>query len=73
MNGSFKPHGFAFKLVGTTRSTNASWTNIEADSQIDFEMKDKLRQGAYKDLNLYFAYLPKLGSNQNQLLGFAYI
>jgi hypothetical protein len=73
LNESFKPHGFAFKLIGTTHSRNASWTNINGDSEHDFEMKDKLQQGTYKDLNLYFAFLPELGSNRDQLLGFAYV
>lgn len=48
------PWGFEFKLVNTSRVSNADWyQNAGADSELGDEMKTSLRQGGANALNLY--------------------
>lgn len=63
--------GFNFELVDTSYTSNPSWVNIVADSELEFDMKNTLRQGSYKDLNLYFVTGPVLEGEE--VLGYAYV
>jgi hypothetical protein len=58
--------GFRFKLKGITRSTEPSWFHLTGYGQ-DRRMKEALRVGGPRTLNIYSA---KLGAN---LLGYAYL
>jgi hypothetical protein len=59
--------GFRFTLAGTTRTTNASWYDgLTYGTSKEAAMKAALRQGTYKDLNIYTANLG------DDLLGWAY-
>ncbi|KAG6037783.1 hypothetical protein E4U41_004738, partial [Claviceps citrina] len=50
LSADYELTGFRFKLVNTTRTVNRRW----ADFKHETEMKKALRQGDYRDLNLYF-------------------
>ena len=62
--------GFAFDLVGVTRTTNAEWfTNLVTDLNVEFAAKTALRRGGNDTLNIYtvdggpylgFAYYPSI-------------
>lgn len=56
---------YAFNLVATTYTDNASWYNMGYGSSAEMQAKAALRQGTAQDLNIYSA---NLGSN---LLGWA--
>ncbi|HET7706611.1 MAG TPA: hypothetical protein VFM36_11025, partial [Thermoanaerobaculia bacterium] len=48
------PTGFAFELVGVTRTVNPEWfTGIAFDFGMEFEAKKALRQGDAGTLNIY--------------------
>lgn len=48
------PTGFAFELVGVTRTVNPEWfTGIAFDFAMEFEAKKALRQGDAGTLNIY--------------------
>ena len=49
LNDSFRPFGFEFTLMGTTRSNNSRWYYYEA-----FTMKSTLHIGDASTLNVYF-------------------
>ncbi|KAJ1330995.1 Pregnancy-associated plasma protein-A [Microdochium nivale] len=63
LNEAFAPHLISFKLAGTDFTTNSGW----AKDSNEMAMKQKLRKGAYKDLNLYFVEQPAGGA-----LGYCY-
>lgn len=57
LNESYKPHGFSFKLIETTRTINESWADIGTSPvkpSTEGEMRAALRKGGYQDLNLFF-------------------
>lgn len=58
----FTGSGFKLTLANTTKTVNAAW----AGGSNEMAMKKKLRQGNYRDLNLYFL------DNLPGLLGFCY-
>lgn len=62
IKADFKPHGIAFQHIRTTRTINTGWSK-DGD---EVAMKRRLRQGTYRDLNLYI--LPRLMFNA---LGYA--
>lgn len=64
LNTDFAPHGVAFNLLGTDKTVNSAWGQ---DSN-ELAMKQSLRKGTYKDLNIYFQY--KLTEDS---LGYAYL
>ncbi|KAI0444920.1 hypothetical protein F4803DRAFT_510276 [Xylaria telfairii] len=49
LSNSYESHGITFKRAGTTRTVNAAW----AQGNNSDEMKAKLRNGSYNDLNIY--------------------
>ncbi len=53
LNGAFAGTGWSFSLVGTTRTTNATWFNGCYSSSTETQMKNALRQGSADDLNIY--------------------
>lgn len=58
LNGAYNQWGWQFQLVGTDRTTNASWyTDITPNSQAEAQMKAALRMGSYASLNIYTARL----------------
>lgn len=60
LNDSYRPYGFSFSLMGTTRNNNSDWYYFE-----EFEMKSALRVGDASTLNVYF-------TNAFGLAGFAF-
>jgi hypothetical protein len=76
LNAAYKSSGFAFQLVSTTRTTESSWFNLVSGGVSDsryyrgsgkeFKMKEALREGDARTLNLYSASLGQ------SLLGWAY-
>lgn len=62
MNDDFRASNFQFNLLGTTRTVNRNW----ASDGNEIAMKQALRRGDYKTLNVYF-----LGSLRN-FLGYCY-
>lgn len=57
--------GFAFDLVGVTRTVNATWFNGFTDSATEVEAKTALKQGGKGTLNIYLV-------NGGPYLGWAY-
>lgn len=53
LNNAFAPTGWAFNLVSTSRTSNATWYNNCASSTYETQMKNALRQGSADDLNIY--------------------
>ncbi|KAJ8523000.1 hypothetical protein ONZ45_g521 [Pleurotus djamor] len=54
MNKDFEGSGLSFKLANTTRTTNEKWfTTAGPEASEQTEMKEALRQGDEKDLNVY--------------------
>ena len=47
--------GWSFHLVGTDRTTNASWYTMTPGSTAETQAKAALRQGTADDLNIYSA------------------
>ncbi|KAJ4088250.1 hypothetical protein NW760_013251 [Fusarium oxysporum] len=56
LNQKFKPWNFSFKLMNTTRTVNYDWAYpiSPGRSEAEEELRAALRQGTYKDLNLFF-------------------
>ena len=50
MNQAFQPHGITFRLVGNTTTVNYAWATMRNE----YAMKRALRNGTYRDLNIYF-------------------
>ena len=57
--------GFRFELAGVTRTTNADWFQMHSQGQ-DRKMKEALRRGGLKTLNVYTV-------NHRTLLGYAWL
>lgn len=78
LNAAFAPTGWAFNLVATDRTTNATWYNSCYGSS-ESAMKNALRVGTADDLNLYscnpsggilgFATFPSSYNSQPKLDG----
>jgi len=69
---AYKGTGFTFDLQGIVHTINDDWVNIAYGSDAEYNMKHSLRQGDYKDLNMYYTTIapdPEVG----ELLGYAYI
>ncbi|KAL2755360.1 hypothetical protein ACRALDRAFT_1064497 [Sodiomyces alcalophilus JCM 7366] len=62
INSDFAPLGISFSLQGITRTVNTRWSR----DQDELQMKQSLRRGDYKTLNVYF--VRDLGGN----LGYCY-
>lgn len=63
LNVAYAPHGVSFNLLGKDWTVNADW----ADDQDELAYKQKLRQGDYSTLNVYFLRTPNF-----QALGYCY-
>ena len=55
LNSAFAGTGWSFLLVGTTRTTNATWYTMSPGSAAEDQAKNALRQGSADDLNFYSA------------------
>ena len=55
LNDAFAFAGFSFRLVATTRTTNAEWYTMSPGSQEEAQAKAALRRGTADDLNIYSA------------------
>ena len=55
LNAAYAPGGWQFNLVGTDRTTNATWYTVTPGATAETQMKTALRQGTADDLNLYTA------------------
>jgi hypothetical protein len=55
LNAAYANTPFRFTLVGTTRTTNATWYTAGPDTTAEAAMKNALRQGTADDLNMYFS------------------
>ncbi len=53
LNAAFTATGWSFRLVGTDRTTNATWYTATPGSSAEAAMKAALRRGTGDDLNLY--------------------
>lgn len=69
LNDAYNATGFSFNLVSGTNIKNATWRSIEPESDLEYEMKSKLRKGKYRDLNLYIDSIAPVDGRQ--LLGYA--
>jgi Pregnancy-associated plasma protein-A len=69
LNDSFRPHGFAFRLITTSYTTNVNWYNAGVVSQDQMDMKAALRVGDKSTLNVYFN--APTGISSGTLLGYA--
>jgi hypothetical protein len=58
LNESYKPYGFSFKLIETTRTNNAGWYFAEQDTIQEAAMFNELRVGDFSTLNAYFKFAP---------------
>jgi len=67
MNTYYNPWNISFTLADTDYTVNNNWAAAGAGTNAELNMKRALRQGGYRDLNLYF--LSDLGGG---LLGFCY-
>jgi Pregnancy-associated plasma protein-A len=54
LNDSYRPYGFLFTLLNTTRTDNSDWYSSSAFSTQDDAMKTALRLGGVSTLNVYF-------------------
>lgn len=63
INSDFAPHGISFTLEEITRTVNPRWSR----DQDEMQMKQELRRGDYKTLNVYF-----LGGMSGGALGYCY-
>jgi hypothetical protein len=59
--------GFRFNLISQQTIQNDAWVNVVPSSAQELEMKSALRQGRYRDLNLYIVTI----GNDPPLLGYA--
>lgn len=58
LNESYKPYGFSFKLIKTTRTNNGGWySSSTTDSAEQTAMFNALRVGGKTTLNVYFKSL----------------
>lgn len=69
LNDSFRPHGFSFRLMGTTYTDNIDWYFAGLGSQEQTDMKATLRIGDASTLNVYLNR--PTGSTRGTLLGYA--
>jgi len=53
LNNAYAAQGFSFVLMGTDRTTNASWYTAGPGTTAESQMKNALRQGSASDLNIY--------------------
>ncbi|KAF9773444.1 hypothetical protein IL306_008726 [Fusarium sp. DS 682] len=57
LNEKYKPWNFSFKLMKTTRTVNRDWAypiSGPGSSESEGKVRAALREGTYKDLNLFF-------------------
>jgi Pregnancy-associated plasma protein-A len=54
LNNAYRPYGFSFTLIGTTRTDNSQWYYALVYSQDEYDMKIALRVGDASILNVYF-------------------
>ncbi len=57
LNAAYASTGWQFHLAATDRTTNSSWYNVSNGTTAETQMKNSLRRGTAKDLNLYTANL----------------
>lgn len=57
LNAAYASTGWSFALVSTDRTTNATWYALTSGSTAESQMKNALRKGTAKDLNVYSANL----------------
>jgi hypothetical protein len=57
LNAAYAGSGWSFNLVSTDRTNNATWYAVGYGSQAEKDMKNALRKGGPRDLNLYSANL----------------
>jgi hypothetical protein len=55
LNAAYAGTGWSFILVGTDRTTNATWYTMTPGSTAEAQAKNALRQGSADDLNVYTA------------------
>ncbi|KAJ3213604.1 hypothetical protein HK099_007276, partial [Clydaea vesicula] len=55
LNAAYSKSGFTFTLQTVDETVNASWYTVGYESSEEVAMKNALRKGSAKDLNLYFA------------------
>jgi hypothetical protein len=65
MNTGFASTGWSFRIVATSRTTNAAWFTATPGSPAESAMKNTLRQGGADDLNFY------INNMGDDLLGWA--
>jgi Pregnancy-associated plasma protein-A len=65
LNDAYLPHGFTFRLMNTTRTSNAGWYGAGISSTAQLNMKKVLRVGGPSTLNIYFKNIG------DDLLGYA--
>jgi hypothetical protein len=70
LNERYAPAGFSFNLIDIFDIDNSSWRQVKYRSQQEYQMKSQLRQGGYRDLNLYLDTIAPL-PNGVELFGYA--
>jgi hypothetical protein len=55
LNAAFASTGWSFRLVETTRTTNATWYTMSYGSNAERQAKQSLRRGTAQHLNIYAA------------------
>jgi len=55
LNAAYAGSGVSFTLLGTDSTSNASWYTVQPGTTAETQMKNALRKGTAKDLNLYAA------------------
>ncbi|HEY3443573.1 MAG TPA: zinc metalloprotease [Paludibaculum sp.] len=53
LNAAYASTGWSFSLVGTDRTTNATWYTAGPGTLAETQMKNVLRKGSADDLNIY--------------------
>lgn len=53
LNNAFAPWGYSFNLVSTDRTTNSTWYTAGPGTSAQAQMKNSLRRGTARDLNIY--------------------
>jgi hypothetical protein len=68
LNNAFANTGFQFKLIldknsdpAFSRKNRPEWLNLQDKSKEELEMKRQLRQGHYRDSNIYYTTLKEDG------------
>jgi Pregnancy-associated plasma protein-A len=56
LNDLYRPHGFSFKLLKTTRTESAAWLYAGVFSSAELAMKTALKMGGASTLNVYFNF-----------------